>query len=35
MMRLDLERGSGTPLFMQIAAALRERILDGLLHEGT
>ncbi len=35
MMRLDLERGSGTPLFMQIAAALRERILSGLLHEGT
>lgn len=35
MMRLELERDSGTPLFLQIASALRERILSGLLHEGT
>jgi DNA-binding transcriptional MocR family regulator len=35
MIRLELERGSETPLFAQIASALRERILSGLLHEGT
>jgi DNA-binding transcriptional MocR family regulator len=35
MMRLELLRGSGTPLFMQIAAALRERITSGFLREGT
>ena len=28
MMRLELERGSGTPLFEQIASALRERMID-------
>lgn len=35
MVRLELERGSGTPLFEQIASALRERIMSGLLGEGT
>jgi DNA-binding transcriptional MocR family regulator len=35
MMRLDLERDSGTPLFEQIASAFRERIMGGLLREGT
>jgi DNA-binding transcriptional MocR family regulator len=35
MIRLDLERESTTPLFEQIASAFRERIMSGLLHEGT
>lgn len=35
MIRLHLERDSGTPLFEQIAEAFRERILGGLLLEGT
>lgn len=35
MIRLNLERDSGTPLFEQIAEAFRERILGGLLLEGT
>lgn len=34
MMRLEIDRTSKTPLFMQIALALRDRILSGLLPEG-
>ena len=34
MMDLRLQRSSGVPIFLQIASALREQILSGMLREG-